>query len=119
MTDRAAILNQLSTGQITATDAARLLNGEPKAEAPRPIANANKRWLHVRVSDLETGRNRVNVNVPLTWVEVGLKIGAKHKPEISGIDFNEIVDMIREGASGKIVEVEDVNEGERVEIFVD
>jgi hypothetical protein len=75
--------------------------------------------LHVRVTNLQTGRPKVNVNLPLTWVELGLKIGAKYQPEIAGLDFNDIVAQIQDGANGRLIEVEDLDDGERVEIFVD
>lgn len=121
-TNRTDILNQLASGQITAAEAAQRLGpaapARPATPKPHPGLNAN-RWLHVRVTNLETGRPKVNVNLPLTWVELGLKIGAKYQPEIAGLDFNDLVAQIQAGANGKLVEVEDLDDGERVEIFVD
>jgi hypothetical protein len=35
------------------------------------------------------------------------------------MDFGDIVDQIKDGAQGKIIEVEDVEDGERVEIYVE
>jgi hypothetical protein len=116
-TPRADILNQLAAGQISATEAAQRLGAPPKANEPSRSASAH--WLRVRVTDLETGKLKVNVNVPLAWVKVGMRIGATHKPELAGIDFNEIVEQIHAGASGKLVEVEDIEDGERVEVYVD
>lgn len=120
--NRTDILNQLASGQITAAEAAQRLGpaapARPATPKPHPGLNAN-RWLHVRVTNLETGRPKVNVNLPLTWVELGLKIGAKYQPEIAGLDFNDLVAQIQAGANGKLVEVEDLDDGERVEIFVD
>ena len=117
--DRADILNRLAARQISADEAARLLR-EP-AEAPQPVnaPSLASRWLRVRVTDLTTGRQRVNVNLPLSWVQIGMKIGARHSPEIAGIDFAGLLQQIQAGANGKIVEVEDLEDGERVEIFVD
>ena len=122
-TPRADILNQLAAGQISATEAAARLNAPPKPiepARPAPLAGtAAKRGLHVRVTNLDTGKVKVNVNVPLSWVEMGLRIGATQRPELAGLDFSEIVEQIHAGASGQLVEVEDVEDGERVEVFVD
>jgi len=120
--NRTDILNQLASGQISAAEAAQRLgpSAPPRPATPQPHPGLNpNRWLHVRVTNLETGRPKVNVNLPLTWVELGLKIGAKYQPEIAGLDFNDLVAQIQAGANGKLVEVEDLDDGERVEIFVD
>jgi hypothetical protein len=48
-----------------------------------------------------------------------MKMGARFAPEIEGFDMNEIFDQIREGAQGKMIDVEDAEDGERVEIYVE
>jgi hypothetical protein len=52
-------------------------------------------------------------------VSVAMKVGARFAPEMQGISIEEISEMIRSGAQGRIVDVEDVEGGERVEIFVE
>ena len=120
-TDRANILDQLASGQISADEAAQRLrpSAGPQSGTGKATANLNGRWLHVRVTDLETGKQKANVNLPLTWVEVGLRIGAQYRPEMAGFDFGDLVAQIQAGAEGKLVEVEDLEDNERVEIFVD
>lgn len=112
--DRTSVLEQLSSGKISAAQAADLL-GSPKPAAP---ANSNRR-LRVRVSNIESGRDRVNVNVPMNLVEAGLKLGARYEPKVADFDLQEILDAVRSGAEGKVVEVENWESGERVEIFID
>ena len=73
----------------------------------------------VRVTDLATGRNKVNVNIPMGLVNVGLKMGARFAPDIEGINFDEVVAAIKSGSQGKIVDVVDEEDGERVEIYVE
>lgn len=115
-TDRIQVLKMVEAGQISAADGARLLGavGQP----PRP-ADASNRWLRVRITDTLTDRRKVSVNMPMAWVAVGLRIGAHYQPELAGLDLNEIMRMIDEGAEGRIVEVEDETSGERIEVFVD
>jgi len=120
-TDRANILDQLASGQISADEAAQRLRppAGPQSGTGKATANLTGRWLHVRVTDLETGKQKANVNLPLTWVEVGMRIGAQYRPEIASFDFGDLVAQIQAGAEGKLVEVEDLEDNERVEIFVD
>lgn len=117
----AQILNLLADGQISPEEAAARMRGEQPAAAKPAAAPASMsgRWLHIRVTDLSTGRPRVNVNLPLTWVALGLQIGARHAPQIGDVDLQSLFQQIQSGASGHLVEVEDHDDGERVEIYVD
>lgn len=116
--ERMQILRMVQSGQISAEEGARLLEAlEGKdEEARRPATKA--RWLRVRVTDLETGRNKVNINLPMGLMDVGAKIGAKFAAP-ADFDIEELVSSIRSGAQGKIVDVEDLEDGERVEIYVE
>jgi len=76
-------------------------------------------WLHVRVRDLQSGRNKVTVNVPLGMVKFGLKIGGRFSPELNGLDWNELQGMMDEMESGILVDVQDEEDGEHVQVFVD
>jgi hypothetical protein len=108
-------------GQVNADEGARLLGaagavsvkGTAESSAPSP------RWFHVRVTDLHTGKGKVNVNVPMSLIHAGMRMGAKVAPEVAGIGFDELVAAVQEGTSGKIIDVEDEEEGEHVEIYVD
>ncbi len=117
-TERSDILDQLASGRISVDEAARLLKRpSPQATSLDPaIANL---WFHVRVTRLDTGQQKVNVNLPLSLVDAGLKIGAKYEPQIAGLDLRELVEQLHTSADGRLVDVEDFDSGERVEIFVD
>ncbi len=136
--NRSEILSQLASGQISAEQAAEQLRGPAAPQTPLPeppapeappapappltpeqqAALAN-RWLRIRVSDMESGRQRVSVNVPLSWVSFGLKIGARFSPEVAGLDPNEVMAMLQSGANGQVVDVEDADKGEHVQIFIE
>jgi hypothetical protein len=120
--DRARILQMVSEGKIDAEQAADLLNALRSRGAPDvpPAPRSGKgRWLRVRVTNLETGRAKVNVNLPFGLVRAGLKIGGHFAPEMQDVDWEELLAAIDEGAQGKLVDVEDIEDGEKVEIFVD
>lgn len=121
--ERARILQMVSENKIDAQEAARLLgalnaspNSDRKAEA---APKGSARWFRVRVTDMETGRTKVNVNLPLSLVKVGMRMGAHFAPEVQELDWDEVMVAIQDGANGKLVEVEDVEDGEKVEVYVD
>jgi hypothetical protein len=122
--ERARILQMVSENKIDAQEAARLLsalNASPESDdaAAQAAPSASARWFRVRVTNMETGRTKVNVNLPLSLVKVGLRMGARFSPEVNDLDWNELMEAIQEGAAGKLVEVEDVEDGEKVEVFVE
>ena len=121
--ERARILEMVSQNKIDAQEAARLLgalNASPESgDAAESTRTGSAHWFRVRVTNLATGRTKVNVNLPLSLVKVGLRMGAHFAPEVQDLDWDELMEAIQEGAAGKLVEVEDVEDGEKVEVFVD
>ena len=120
--ERMEILKMVQSGQISAEEGAKLLEAlkqqtEPRS-APAPTDRTEQpRRLRVRVSDLETGRNKVNIDLPWNLINVGMHMGARFAPE--EIDLQEVMQALQSGTEGKIVDVEDAEDNERVEIFVE
>jgi hypothetical protein len=120
--ERLQILKMIQEGKISAEEGAQLLSalGSGKKTTPHSTAGgAMARWLRVRVTDMATGKNKVNVNIPMGLVNVGLKMGARFVPETADIDFDDLVTQIRSGAHGKVIDIESEEDGERVEIFIE
>lgn len=131
------VLKMLEEGKISADDAGKLLKALDESrgglgQRPTPprltmIAPqlgqqgrpGDARWFRVRVTDLRTGRQKVSVNIPIGLVNVGLKLGARFAPELDNSALNEIVAAVRAGQTGKIIEIADDHDGEKVEIFVE
>jgi hypothetical protein len=90
-----------------------------KPSPPAAPSGADARWFRVRVTDTESGKNKVNINIPMGLVNVGMKMGARFVPENSDINLEELFEQIRSGAHGKIIEVIDDESGEHVEIFIE
>lgn len=121
--ERMQILKMIEEGKITASEGAELLRaldrGDNKTQK-EPLKGASEpKWFRVRITDMATGKNKVNVNIPMGLVNVGMKMGAKFTPEIEGLDLNELTEAIRGGQQGKVIDIIDEEEGERVEIFVE
>ncbi len=77
------------------------------------------RWLRVQVSNMETGKNKVSVNIPFGMVRFGLGIARTFSPELNGIKLDEIGEMLAEADSGLLVDVQDDESNEHVRIFFD
>lgn len=120
--ERLQILKMVEEGKISAEEGARLLaalnaGGRRESEALGP--RGEPRWFRVRITDLASGRQKVNVNIPMGLVHVGLKMGARFAPEVEGLDMNQLMEAIRSGQHGKLMDIADKEDGERVEIYVD
>jgi hypothetical protein len=121
--ERMQILKMIEEGKITAgegTDLLRALDQEGEKRRSEPAKGASSpRWFRVRVTDIRSGKSKVSVNIPMGLVNAGIKMGARFAPDLEGVDFDELTEMINSGAQGKIMDVVDNEEGERVEIFVE
>ncbi len=141
---RQEILKLLANGDITAAEAADLLadRGQsgpapekqvsPMREVddlikvePDPAAKHVKRnqndkpsWLRVRVSDLNSGNNKVTVNIPLRIMRFGLAVGSRFAPELEGLNWDELSDLMS-AERGILVDVQDEEDGEHVQVYVD
>jgi hypothetical protein len=120
--ERMQILKMIEAGTISAEEGAKLLAALDEGSSRRErteTPGGKARWMRIRVTDLKTGNAKVNVNLPMGLVNVGLKMGARFAPDMENVDLDEIMASIKEGAQGKIVEVENEEGGERVEIYVE
>lgn len=122
--ERMQVLKMIQEGKITAEEGARLLAALKASAraAPRPVGGGDTpgaagRWFRVRVTDLRSGKRKAMINIPLGLVDVGLKLGARFGT--SNIDMNEIITAVKSGAVGKIADLEDDHEQEKVEIFIE
>ena len=123
--ERMQILRMIESKQITAEEGAKLLatlgetdRAESAAVKPSPMTSG--KWFRVRVTDLKSGKRKVNVNIPLGLVDVGLKMGAKFAPAgLEGLDMQQIITAIKTGGEGKIVDVEDEDGSEHIEVFIE
>lgn len=123
--ERLKVLKMVQEGKISADEAVKLLetldNAGAQANIPEPDESTKYagRYLVVHVTDLKTNKKRVNVRMPLNIVNVGLKMGVKFAPQMKEVDAAELMSAIQSGGKGKIVDVEDLEDGEHVEIFIE
>ena len=120
--ERLKILEMLEQGKITAEEAAsllRALEGGQRAASSIPSQGGRRQFLRIQVTDVATGAAKVNVTLPMSLVGAGLRMAERFAPEFEGFDLQELEELLATGADGKIVEVMDEKDNERVEIFVE
>lgn len=145
-TTRKEILDLLAGGKISADEAAELLasaatehstaenveeiplkveleeefSTETAATKAETVGKKKKlRWLHIRVGDLETGKSKVSVNLPLPLVRFGYHLGQRFSPELQDMDWADLDQVIRAGEAHVLVDVRDEEDNEHVQIYVD
>lgn len=111
--ERLTILRMIEEGKISAEDGTRLLQALGGNEAAvAPSGGRKAQFVRIRVTDLMTGQQKVSVNLPVAVVALGLRF----VPDSAGIDKQGILDAIEGGLSGRIVDVEDREDGTRIEV---
>lgn len=116
--ERNRVLRLVEAGKLSATEAADLLDAL-SVERDRLPERARTRMVRVRVSSLQTGRLKVSVAIPVSLMQVGLRLGARLAPQFSGSEPDDLLQAIADGASGRLLDWQDPTEDERVEIVVD
>lgn len=117
------ILKMLQEGKIDADQAAKLLEaldaGKSAEKKVKEKVEKSGKWFRVRVSDAITGSQKANIRIPIGLMNAGFKIGAQFSPELASMDSNEIMDAIKSGKTGLILDVIDDEDDEHVEIFIE
>jgi hypothetical protein len=117
--NRTEVLKMVESGQLSAAEAMAKLSTPKKPSLKLTTPAGQMRWFHVRVTNLDTGQPQVTVNLPMSLVQVGLSIGSRFAPEIDGLDWQTIANALNNETTGRIVEVEDLEDGKRVEVYVE
>jgi hypothetical protein len=121
--ERMKILKMIEEGKLSAEEGTKLLaalSDKRMPTLPRPPGMpGGPRWLRIRVTDIRSGRSKASVQIPLALVDAGMKIGAHFAPEVQGVDMSNVMEALRSGVTGKIIDVTDEEDGEHVEIYVE
>ncbi len=129
--ERTKILKMIQEGKISAEEGIQLLEAleegvrrsviDKKAPFPQSpvIGTRDRRWFRVLVTDTNSGKTRVNVRLPIGLVNAGIKMGARFAPQVEGLDAEMLMAHLNSGETGKIVDVYNDENGERVEVFIE
>jgi hypothetical protein len=122
--ERMQVLKMVERGRLSAAEAVELLSllgsAVPAPSGPEgPPEPSTPSRMRVRVSDLATGEPKVDITLPWGLASTGVDMGARFTPRDVDIDLADIRRAAETGAGGKVLEMVDEVEAERVEIFVD
>ena len=134
------ILEMVKAEKITAEQGAALLEAlkSPTTAAPVLAGGGKPKFIRVRVNVNEDGGDNVavNANLPIAMADLGLKLlqdakftkdgetveFGQYLKNLGGMDVSTILQLVKEGAAGKLVDVDVTEHGGKkvkVEVVVD
>lgn len=118
MEERNRILAMVEAGKVTAAQAAQLLD-MLALEQPQVVERTPQRMVRVRVTNVTNNRQKANVVLPVSLIHVGLRLATRLAPEVSGSALEDLLRAIANGTTGRLLDLQDLEEGERVEIYTE
>lgn len=122
--EKLQILEMVRDGKISTEEGVKLLEALDNNKTSDEANSQNKKakWIKIKVFSPDDDK-KVNVTLPISLISIGVKLAEKFSPEIkaSGLtqdDMDEILNAIKSGATGKIVDIDGEN-GEKVEIVIE
>ena len=112
--------------QILGVTTDELLSGKQALQEVRVLPPEQRKDIKdmlLRIIVDSTDGDKVRINLPMALVQVAMEMDVE-MPQISGkealknIDLNQIMELVRQGAIGNLVEVES-SDGDIVRIFVE
>ena len=116
--ERIRILRLVESGNVTAEEAARLLDSLQVKQEHTDEPKRN-RIVRVRVTNLANNRQKANVTVPVSLIDVGLRLATRLVPQIRGSALEDLLHAIENGTTGRLLDLQDLEEGERIEIYAE
>jgi len=121
--ERNRILHMIESGQVTATEAAQILDTlEPDRNIPERTTEWRRdRLLRIRATTVNARAQKVYVTaiLPVRLIRTGLRLGVSFLPHISSAALEDLIKSIENGATGRLLDLQDMEKGERLEIFAE
>jgi polyhydroxyalkanoate synthesis regulator phasin len=118
--ERNRILNMIESGQITAGQAAQLLD-TLLPEHEQSSGQMENRTLRIWMTDMSTNRSKMNMTatMPVYLVNMSLRLLARLVSQLNDSTIQNVIRAIERGATGRLLDLQDLEEGKRLEIFVE
>jgi hypothetical protein len=127
--EREQILQLVETGQLSSREANELFDAledeQERHDTRSLLASRRDRLLRVRATTLGTqtkaGKQRVHVTatIPVSLVRAALRLGVQVLPQLKSNSVEDLLSAIDRGASGRLLDLQDLENGERLEIFIE
>jgi len=118
--ERNRILNMIETGQITAAQAAQLLDTLVH-EQQQPVERVRNRTVRVWMTDIATNSKKMHVTatMPINLISMILHLLTRMVPQLNDGTLQHLIRAIERGNTGRLLDLQDLEEGKRLEIFVE
>lgn len=118
--ERNRILNMIETGQITAAQAAQLLD-TLVPEQEQSTERARNRTVRIWMTDIATNSKKMHVTatMPINLISMILHLLTRMVPQLNDGTLQNLIRAIERGNTGRLLDLQDLEEGKRLEIFVE
>ncbi len=118
--ERNRILNMIELGQITAGQAAQLLD-TLLPEYEQSGWQIENRTVRIWLTEMSTNRRKMNmtVTIPVYLVSMSLRLLARLVSQLNDSTIQNVIHAIERGTTGRLLDLQDLEEGKRLEVFVE
>ena len=118
--ERNRILNMVESSQITAAQAAQLLD-TILPEYEQPSGQIENRIVRIWLTDMSTNRRKMNMTatIPVYLASMSLRLLGRLISQLNDSTLQHVIRAIERGTTGRIIDLQDLEEGKRLEIFVE
>lgn len=118
--ERNRILNMVESGQVSALEAAQLFDALVEEPVIVPSLPQN-RTVRLWVTDMATRSRKVNMTatLPMSLLRVSLQTLASVVPPLRDGRVEQILSSLESGSTGRVMDLQDLEDGKRVEIFIE
>ena len=106
--ERNRILNMIETGQITAAQAAELLD-TMLPEYEQPSWQIENRTVRIWMTDMSTNRRKMNMTatMPVYLVSMSLRLLARLVSQLNDSTLQHVIRAIERGTTGRLLDLQD------------
>ncbi|GHO83510.1 SHOCT-like domain-containing protein [Dictyobacter formicarum] len=118
--ERNRILALVESGRISAVEAAQLLD-TLETEIIRPPEVVRERTLRIRATSLNQNKQHKNViaSMPVQLLKTSVRLGGYLLPQLDSRTITDVLRSIEDGSTGRLLDIQDLEQGERLEVFVE
>jgi polyhydroxyalkanoate synthesis regulator phasin len=118
--ERNRILDMIEMGQITAAQAAQLLD-TLVPESEQSEGQMQNRTVRIWMTDMSTNRRKMNVTatMPIYLISTSLRLLARLVSQLNDGTIQNVIRALEKGTTGRLLDLQDLEEGKRLEIYVE
>ena len=118
--ERNRILGMIESGQITAAQAAGLLD-TLMLNYEQACSQVENRTVRIWMTDMFNNRRKMNMTatIPVYLVNMSLRLLARLVSQLDDGTIQQVIRALERGTTGRLLDLQDLEEGKRLEIFVE